>query len=689
MPNKPRIDNTVWLCDLTYTQQTIVADTIPMAIGCIASYTESQLDFVEPIKLFKYPELLCSTLDELGAPDIIGFSNYCWNENLSYQFAALIKKHFPSTIIVSGGPHYPTAHEERIQYLSDRPAIDAFIPYEGEIPFANLVAKMKDVNMDIESIKRLDIPSIHSIDDQNIPHLPELESRLVILDDIPSPYTSGRLDQFFDGKIMPLIQTTRGCPFTCTFCVEGISYYSKVRRFSKKRISEDVEYVSKKMFEIRGEGSRYDLCVSDSNFGMYAEDLDTCRALRKVRDKTGWPEYMIATTGKNKKERIIEAAKIMNGALRLSGSVQSLDKTVLENIKRKNISTDQLIDLGLAAHSAGVNSYSEIILGLPGDTKEAHFSTIQKVMDAGFNYITPWQLMLLPGSELGTNETKRQYKMKTKHRVLARCIGYYTAFGDDIVSSEIEEICIANSTFSFDDYIEARRLNLFLVIFNNDAVFSSVNKLFRVLDIKPFQWFMRMMSTKLPDGLERLFKEFVDDTINELWDSRTELDDYTRDKETVDRYIQGELGRNNLFYYRAMAITNHLDSLKSVARNAAIAILENEGRANDENITFLDEALTYHYLRVIDLFDENSASMESKFFYDIPKFEAEKSPEKIEEYIFTNPTTITFQVTDEQRSDIARHKATHGYDTVGIARILSKVYVRNLYRKTMADGVSV
>ena len=35
---------------------------------------------------------------------------------------------------------------------------------------------------------------------------------------IPSPYLSGRLDQFLDGKLMPVIQTNRGCPFSCTFC---------------------------------------------------------------------------------------------------------------------------------------------------------------------------------------------------------------------------------------------------------------------------------------------------------------------------------------------------------------------------------------------------------------------------------------------------------------------------------------
>ena len=45
----------VWICDLTYTQQTIASDTIPMAIGCLATYAEKHIPWIKPIKIFKYP----------------------------------------------------------------------------------------------------------------------------------------------------------------------------------------------------------------------------------------------------------------------------------------------------------------------------------------------------------------------------------------------------------------------------------------------------------------------------------------------------------------------------------------------------------------------------------------------------------------------------------------------------------
>ena len=53
--------------------------------------------------------------------------------------------------------------------------------------------------------------------------------RIMDLSQIPSPYLSNRLDEFLDGKLLPITQTNRGCPFTCTFCTEGQGYWTKVK----------------------------------------------------------------------------------------------------------------------------------------------------------------------------------------------------------------------------------------------------------------------------------------------------------------------------------------------------------------------------------------------------------------------------------------------------------------------------
>ena len=71
--------------------------------------------------------------------------------------------------------------------------------------------------------------------------------RVMNLAEIPSPYLSGRLDSFLDGKLLPIIQTNRGCPFSCTFCTEGQSYWSKVKVKPKEVVAGEISYISEKM----------------------------------------------------------------------------------------------------------------------------------------------------------------------------------------------------------------------------------------------------------------------------------------------------------------------------------------------------------------------------------------------------------------------------------------------------------
>ena len=89
---------------------------------------------------------------------------------------------------------------------------------------------LKDFTIWVENLKkeslRGELPSVHFIMADNKPHISTSIERIRDLSEIPSPYLEGKMDEFFDGKLQPTIQTTRGCPFTCTFCVEGLSYYS-------------------------------------------------------------------------------------------------------------------------------------------------------------------------------------------------------------------------------------------------------------------------------------------------------------------------------------------------------------------------------------------------------------------------------------------------------------------------------
>ena len=81
------------------------------------------------------------------------------------------------------------------------------------------------------------------------------------------------------------------------------------------------------------------------------------------------------------------------------------------------------------ASEVGADSRSEIILGLPGESLKSHFETINTVINARFNHVNTYQLMMLPGTEMNTPATRNEFEMKTRFRILPRCFGYYDVLG--------------------------------------------------------------------------------------------------------------------------------------------------------------------------------------------------------------------------------------------------------------------
>jgi radical SAM superfamily enzyme YgiQ (UPF0313 family) len=677
----------IYLADLTYTQQTIAADVIPQAIGSIASYLHNNIKLEEQIKLFKYPEKLIDCLESNPIPDVIGFSNYIWNFDLSYRFCEIIKEKYPDIITIFGGPNFPIIEEEFKSFLIAHPKIDFYIQKEGEIAFLELIKSIYDLKFDKEKVKKLKKNSVFSISSESILNTSKTEERITDLDLIPSPYSSGLLDEFFDGKLTPIIQTNRGCPFSCTFCVEGLNYYNKIRTNTLRKLGPEVEYIGEKMAKISKVGGRNDLFIADSNFGMYKGDIPFCTELSKSRKNYNWPEYINVATGKNQKERVLEASRIIDGVLRLSGSVQSLDKDVLANVKRANISAEGLMDLALDAKSVGANSYSEIILALPGDTKEKHYSSVKTVIEAGFTNVLLFQLMILPGTELATLETKKKFNMNIKYRVLPRCYGDYKLFGKQIVSAEIEEICIGTNTLEFEDYVECRKMHLMVSIFYNDALFYSILKLIRVLDLSAWRWVELLCSTKPSKNLNNLFKSFIDATKNELWDSKDELKEYVAKPGIINKLIDGEIGNNLLFVHKTRAINDYSDSIAEFVEEVTIKFLKESGDLNLELQTFVKDCAKYHLLSMKNLFKNKDEIPQGDFTFDIQSFlNSNTSSSKIvSKFKYNNIREIQFIHSETQKDIIKRFMSLFGSSDVAIGRILTKVHTKKIMRNPLSN----
>ena len=166
-----------------------------------------------------------------------------------------------------------------------------------------------------------------------------------------------------------------------------------------------------------------------------------------------------------------------------------------------------------------------------------------------------------------------------------------------------------------------------------------------------------------------------------MWDTREDLIDYIRLPGLIKRYIDGELGNNLLYVYRTRAITQCVAGLRDLAREATSQILQDSDIEIAETMEFVEDALTYQSMRFSNIFQNRDTVPRIVLDYDLIEFEKERTPKKFDHYRFAEPKTFDFVLNQEQEDLIGRYLATFGNSTTGIARIVSRVYVKKLYRR--------
>tara|TARA_Y100001936_G_scaffold149484_1_gene145863 strand:+ start:26011 stop:28140 length:2130 start_codon:yes stop_codon:yes gene_type:complete len=674
----------IGICDLTHTATgSYATNLMPYPIASIKSYlmhfSEYKDDF--EVKIFKDPKKFIEWYLS-NKPKIVGFSNYVWNKELSCELAREIKSKDSDTLIIFGGPNFPLDDPSREKWLKQHTEVDLYIIGEAEESFTKIIDiwhKTRDLN----TIKTTDVIGCFAIVNDKLFKSSEFSPRIPKLDSIPSPYLEGYLDEFLsDSKLSPLLESNRGCPFTCTFCVDGIKdrsrvYYKEVSRFEK-----ELEYIA-----THYEGKV--LTLADLNFGMYNQDIEISNAIANIKEKFNYPYYIQVSTGKNNKPKVLKCAEILKGSMSLAASVQSLDKEVLTKIKRKNIQEDQLLDMTKAGNKMSANTYSEVILALPGDSKEKHMDTVLKLADSDMNLISMYQCMILEGSEMGSKSSRDQWKMGTKFRVLPKCYGVYNFDGKEILCAEIEEICVTTESLPIEDYYECRLFALTEGLFYQDRVLVEMYRFLENFGIKASDVLRQLHKNKekFSEKLLALYASFDNDTRTELWDSKDELREFIKsDRTVIDRYYKGELGKNVLFRHRAIAALELSDSI----HDEVFKIIEEMLKIKNNHVylqykDYLNELKEFSKLRKRNVFDYEK-QYESEFNYDFKTLmekDFEILPQRLEKSV-----KVRFFTNDEKKLMIKEQIAERGSDVDGIGKILSRTLGSMLLRNVEFENIA-
>ena len=667
----------IFLCDLTYDTVTLSTEAFPLNIGYIASYAKMLFNEDVKITLFKYIEKLEDAL-ETSLPDIIGFSNYSWNRQISKELSKIFLEKNPNGLVVWGGPNFPADYPSQIKFFKKFPEIDIYVQIEGEVGFSNIVKKAltaQSKNTLREKVLNDSIPSCITKLNSGKLEFASFDNRIKALDDIPSPYLTGILDEFFDGKLAPMIQTNRGCPFSCTFCVDGSDDVNQVNQFTTKRVDDELNYISNNV-----QKTTHSLLISDLNFGMYSKDIEICTSIQKIQNKFGFPSYVKVTSGKNRPDKISLAIKKLGETTSMTLSVQSLNKQVLSNIKRQNISSEKLIALGPTIKQQGLDTVSEIILGLPGETYETHIQTIRDIIRANIDEVYIYTLMLLDGSELNTPKERQKWNFNTKFRILPRD---FVKLKNGKIVVEIEEVVIGSNTLSFDEYVELRLLALLILITQRTPSYQALFKFLKLYDLETFDLVYAMLkNTDLSSqNIQKLFNQFKQATIDELWDTEEELKKHYQDPNEYNKLLNGTVGQNLLFFFHASVISERIHDFTDFVLKVAKYLIT---KKTDKNID--KEFLTisnYCIGSCHNIFgdDRMETNPEFDYDYDILAWMNSKEVSFLNSFELDKKLKIIFELTEDQYKTVEDSLDIFGHNKIGRSQVIKVVGQNKLWRK--------
>jgi len=636
----------VYLADLTHKGLVLSSNVFPLSIGLIAAYLIDKRPDDFEVELFKYPEDFSSAIEK-RKPDVIAFANYSWNFHLGYQYAKIIKKLYPEILIVFGGPNYGLEDEEVNEFWGAYNLIDFYIVREGEEAFLQLLETLLLYNFSAKEVtkNKKKIPNCHYAVDGKViigENLPRLA-----LEDIPSPYLMGLMDKFFDESLGPMIHTTRGCPFSCSFCTEGAPYYNIVEQRTET-LKQELHYIAKR---IRGPN---DLYISDANFGMFKQDIQKAEILVGMQKEYDYPQNIHVSTGKNQKDRVINIAKMLDGALSMAASLQSTDPNVLANVSRSNISIEKLSDAGKLANKVDAGTYSEIILGLPGDSFERHLKSLRDCVDANFDNIRMYQLIMLHQTELNTPASRRKYVIKSKHRIMPRSFGRYSLSGNNFVAVESEEILYEHNTLPFEDYVKARELDFTVELLHNGRVYEELQSFCSIAKLSWFDFILRFYENRrnYGDDICKMYDDFRAGLTEGLWDTREQLE--TSASNNIAHLIEDEKGTNEMSMGKATGFMVLFDQINTILFSEMKSWLKELNILDPETEKYLDETCRFSHLRKINLMGNEDIFIES-FNFDFKALEESGFKLIAKEIKLKSP--IKFKITHSSQ----QHKKIDGY----------------------------
>jgi putative methyltransferase len=579
---------------------------LPLVSGILRAYAETS-EAVRANYEFQpflyYIDSLTTILGKYRDPDVACFSVSMWNEQLNLAVASEVKRRWPHTLILFGGPQVPYGSE----YFERHPFIDITVKGEGEEPFLDVLHRFIEETEDFDGI-----PGVTWRDRKN--------GRIVVnegerafkrdLDQYPSPYLEGLYDDLLAAQdenleFQAIIETNRGCPFPCTFCFWGRGGLTRKYRYhGMDRVFAEIDWCGRNSI-------RY-VFNADSNFGMNRRDREIAEFIVATKQKYGYPDKFRTCFGKNTDEKIYEIGALFTKHALEKGITlarQSNDEQTLKNIRRDNIKMSTFRYLQERFNDLNIPIYTELILGLPGETVESWKRGIDELLEAGLrNQLFIYLLQVYPNTEMGDPDYQERFGIQTQRLALNEIHGSQR---DASWITEYEDVVVRTDSMSLDEWRQMVKLSWVTMVLHSMKIgFYVLVYLLSRLKLRASDLIGFISEERMPEGTGQML--------------RSELREYDR---LIALMLDEGAGRGTILpeyggcYWDVeeasfLRLSENLDAFYAEFLDVLKAFLNEQGVAYDA--TELEEVVRYQRARMPSCVPSNMTAYE--FTRNLPEY---------------------------------------------------------------------
>ena len=267
-------------------------------------------------------------------PSIVGFGVYIWNVVKTREVISLLKKVRPDIVVVIGGPEVSFEYEEQpIVALADY-----LITGEADVAFRNLCRQVLAGEAPREKVLHAGLPS---------------------LAEIALPYRH-YTDRDIAHRVI-YVEVSRGCPFTCEFCLSSIDI--PVRQFDHNQVLGELDEMYKR-------GARTFKFV-DRTFNLNIRTSLTILQFFLDRMEPGLFVHFEMVPDRFPPQLREIVAKFPPGSLQLEIGVQTLNPLVSANISRRQDVAKLKENIAFLRAETSAYLHIDLIVGLPGESLES------------------------------------------------------------------------------------------------------------------------------------------------------------------------------------------------------------------------------------------------------------------------------------------------------------------------------